>query len=141
NNVSVAIVGVLPQEFTGIERAVGSAPDISFPLALDPQLVNAPPSRPGVPVQPRLSQPTYWWLRIIGRLKPGVRAQQVEGNFEGMFRQSARWFRLVPRSLNFQWFSSPCAPSAPRLEPIALLCCALGSSHPLPHRRTHPVYP
>jgi len=90
NRVSVTIVGVLPPEFTGIERAVGRAPDISFPLALDPQLVNAPPGRPGIPVEPRLSQPTYWWLRIIGRLKPGVTAQQVEGNFDGMFRRSAR---------------------------------------------------
>jgi len=45
--------------------------------------------------------------------------------------------RFLAHSPNFQWFSSPCAPSALRLEPIPLLCCALGSSHPLPHRLIH----
>lgn len=91
NKVSVTIVGVLPPEFTGIERAVGTARDISFPLALDSQLINNVPT-PGedIPVEPRLNQSTYWWLRIIGRLKPGVTAPQVEANFDGMFRQSAR---------------------------------------------------
>ena len=33
---------------------------------------------------PRLSQPTYWWLQVMGRLKPGVTAAQVQGNLEGV---------------------------------------------------------
>ena len=37
NNVPVTIVGVLPPEFTGVEHAVGDAPDVSLPLALEPQ--------------------------------------------------------------------------------------------------------
>jgi predicted permease len=91
NNVAVTIVGVIPPEFTGVETAVSSARDISFPLALDSEIVPAGPAPPGYPAQlPRLRQSTYWWLRIMGRLKPGITAQQVEGNFDGMFRQTAR---------------------------------------------------
>ena len=58
-------------------------PDISLPLALDPQLDTATGD-------PRLGQPTYWWLQVMGRLKPGSTAEQVQGNLEGVFRATAR---------------------------------------------------
>jgi predicted permease len=83
SDVPVTIVGVLPPDFTGIQQPTGELPDISVPLALDSQL-NA---RPGAP---RLAQPTYWWLQVMGRLKPGVTAAQVEGNLGGVFQQTAR---------------------------------------------------
>ena len=38
----------------------------------------------------RLAQPTYWWLQVMGRLKPGATAQQVQGNLEGVFQNTAR---------------------------------------------------
>ena len=83
NNVAVTIVGVLPPDFTGIQQAVNEAPDVSFPVALDPQLTvgNEPE---------RLKQPTTWWLQVMGRLKPGVTAAQVQGNLEGVFQSTAR---------------------------------------------------
>ena len=83
NNVAVTIVGVLPPEFTGIQQAVNEAPDVSFPVSLDPQLTvgNEPE---------RLKQPTNWWLQVMGRLKPGVTASQVQGNLEGVFQSTAR---------------------------------------------------
>ena len=64
-------------------------PDISMPLALDTQLAarHAPP--PGRE-PPRLSQPTYWWLQVMGRLKPGVTAGAGAGNLEGVFQHTAR---------------------------------------------------
>src|SRR5262245_5338197 len=61
NNVAVTIVGVLAPEFSGVEQVVADAPDLSLPLALEPQLnagLNAP--------QSLLSRPTFWWLHVMG---------------------------------------------------------------------------
>lgn len=83
NDVPVTIVGVISPGFTGVQQPVGDPPDVSVPLALDSRLN----TRPG---PPRLSQPTYWWLQVMGRLKPGVTPGQVQGNFDGVFQQTAR---------------------------------------------------
>jgi predicted permease len=83
NNVVVTVVGVIAPEFTGIQQPVTELQDIGFPLALDSQLNTA--TGP-----PRLGQPTYWWLQVLGRLKPGATAAQVQGNLEGVFQQTAR---------------------------------------------------
>ena len=93
NNTPVTIVGVTSPEFTGAQRVLGTAADITFPLVLDPRLtaqdaVRAEGGDPSVP--PRLSQPTYWWLEIMGRLKPGATPEQVEANLSGVFQQAAR---------------------------------------------------
>ena len=85
NNIPVTIVGVIVPQFTGIQQPVGEPPDISLPLALDPQLSTGTGSGP-----PRLSQPTYWWLQVMGRLKPGVTAAQVQASFETVFQHTAR---------------------------------------------------
>ena len=97
SNVAVTIVGVLPPDFTGVQQPVTDAPDIGLPLALVPQVdtFNA--------TQPRLSQPTYWWLQVMGRLKPGATAEQVKGNLEGVFRSTARagmdtYLKALPES-------------------------------------------
>ncbi len=83
NNVVVTIVGVISPEFTGMQQPVSELPDIGVPLSLDSQLNTATgPSR--------LGQPTYWWLQVLGRLKPGATAAQVRGNLEGVFQQTAR---------------------------------------------------
>ena len=92
NNVAVTIVGVLPRAFTGVQQAVSEPPDVSFPLSLDPQLnppanvMNPSPSAD----QLRLNQPTTWWLQVMGRLKAGATAAQVQGNLEGVFQSTAR---------------------------------------------------
>jgi predicted permease len=82
NDVVVTIVGVLPAEFTGIQQPVAELPDISVPLSLEPQLNTFGDAR--------LGQPTYWWLQVMGRLKPGATPEQVQGNLEGVFQQTAR---------------------------------------------------
>jgi predicted permease len=88
NNVLVTVVGVLSPDFTGVQQPIAELPDMSFPLALDPQLN---PTAVNIEAeQPRLGQPTYWWLQVMGRLKPGATAAQVQGNLEGVFQQTAR---------------------------------------------------
>jgi predicted permease len=86
NSVPVTIVGVLPPEFIGVEQAVGDAPDVSLPIALEPQF-NQPQFNFQ---QSRLAQPNWWWLEVVGRLKPGVTAAQVQGNLAGVFQHTAR---------------------------------------------------
>jgi predicted permease len=84
NNVPVSIVGVLPPEFTGVEQPVGDPPDVSLPLALEPRF-NAGLTAP----QALITRPTFWWLYVVGRLKPGVTPAQVEANLGGVFRATA----------------------------------------------------
>ena len=84
NNVAVTIVGV---SAAGVHRhpAAGrAAPDIGCRWRSTRSSI---PQR-GHP--PRLGQPTYWWLQVMGRLKPGATAAQVQGNLEGVFQQTAR---------------------------------------------------
>jgi predicted permease len=84
SNVPVTIVGVLSPEFTGVQQVISTAPDLSIPLSLGTQLAGAP----GMPSP--LSQPTTWWLQVMGRLRPGVTPEQVQGNLAGVFQQTAR---------------------------------------------------
>jgi predicted permease len=88
NNTLVTIVGVLAPGFTGVQRVISEAPDLTFPLALDPVLNAQAAGPPNAP--PRLDQPTHYWLQVIGRLKPGATAEQVAGNLDGPFQQAAR---------------------------------------------------
>jgi predicted permease len=87
NNIPVTVVGVISPDFTGVQQPVAEPPDVSVPLALDPQLNPQPSTATG---PPRLRQPTYWWLQVMGRLKPGATAAQVQGNLEGVFQHTAR---------------------------------------------------
>ena len=86
NNAPVTIVGVLPPEFTGVQQAVDEAPDISMPMALEPQVALQPSSLQ----RSLLGAPNFWWVQVMGRLKPGVTAAQVHGNLAGVFQHSAR---------------------------------------------------
>jgi predicted permease len=83
NNVLITIVGVLPPDFSGIQQPIAEAPDVSLPVSLLPQLDTGQGGS-------RLSQATYWWLQIVGRLKPGATPEQVQGNLEGVFQNTAR---------------------------------------------------
>ena len=85
NNVITTIVGVLEPDFTGVQNTTDELLDVSFPLSLFPQI------DPSVgPTANRLQQPTYWWLQVMGRLKPGATPEQVKGNLEAVFQNTAR---------------------------------------------------
>jgi predicted permease len=86
NNVPVTIVGVLAAGFAGVEQAVADAPDVSLPIALEPQVM----LQPSILQQSLLTAPNFWWLHVMGRLKPGVTAAQAHGNFAGVFEHTAR---------------------------------------------------
>jgi predicted permease len=97
NNAPVTIVGVLSPGFTGVERAVGEAPDVSLPIALEPRV-----TLPRSSLQSSLlAAPNFWWLHVMGRLKPGVSVEQAQANFAGVFQEAARtgfdaWVSSLP---------------------------------------------
>jgi predicted permease len=79
NGLPFSIIGVTPPKFQGA-LSVGETAEVSVPLA----------SQPLVDRQPSLAaQPSQWWLRVMGRLKPGATIEQVRANLEGPFQQSA----------------------------------------------------
>ena len=81
NSVPVTIVGVTPAGFSGTLQVVES-PDFSVSLALAPRLKPDPQRRF------ELNQPSYWWLRTMGRLRPGVTAEQVRTQLDDVYRES-----------------------------------------------------
>jgi predicted permease len=89
NNLPLTIVGVITPDLVDVQQAVHDSPDIAVPLALVSQLANAP-TGPGEPSAPILERPTYWWLQVMGRRKPGVSAEQVLANLDSVFQHTAR---------------------------------------------------
>jgi predicted permease len=88
--VLVTVVGVLPPEFTGVQQPIADPPDISMPIALVPQLEAPIRMSPQGAFTNRLAEPTYWWLQVMGRLKQGATAEQVQGNLGAAFQNTAR---------------------------------------------------
>ena len=90
NNVPITIVGVISPELVGVQQVFRDGPDIAVPMALDTQLNPPATAPPGTPIVPRLLAPTTWWLQVMGRLKPGVAAAQVQANLGTVFQHTAR---------------------------------------------------
>jgi predicted permease len=78
-SIPCTIIGVTPPGFHGALH-IGESPDVSIPLALEPQLS---------PANSRLNRPWVWWLRVMARLKPGVSAEHARARLEVTFQHSA----------------------------------------------------
>jgi predicted permease len=79
-----AIVGVAPPEFFGVEP--GRAPDFWVPLAEEPGLTPwgvQPPKG-----QSFFTAKNWWWLMIMGRMKPGVSREQARAGLDVWLRQT-----------------------------------------------------
>ena len=100
NNIAFTIVGVTPPEFNGTGQ-VGSSPDISVPLAFEPQLSGD---------RSRMKGAGWWWLRLMGRLKPGATREQATASLQTIFQQSVLEHRAARTP-------APGQPSIPQLEP------------------------
>ncbi len=77
NGVPFRIVGVVERKFSGL--AAGVPWDMYLPLHAGPRL------RVG---WAKSFQADNWWLRFIGRLKPGVSEKQAQADLSVMFRQT-----------------------------------------------------
>jgi predicted permease len=90
NNIAFTIAGVTPPGFEGTMQ-VGSSQDVSIPIAWEPK-VSAERSR--------MQGTGTWWLRIMGRLKPGASAEQAQAALEGVFLQTTLEHRAARQGPN-----------------------------------------
>ena len=81
NQIPVTIVGVNPARFEGIEP--GERTDLFMPLEKQPVVL---PFRYGDNGS-LLDNPDYWWLQIMGRLKPGVRDAEAQAALDATLQQ------------------------------------------------------
>jgi predicted permease len=61
DRIPFTVIGVMGPEFTGIDQ--GNTADVVIPLAAEPLIRGAKESA--------MDQRSWWWLRVIARLKPG----------------------------------------------------------------------
>ena len=78
NNVPFTVVGVAPSEFFGVDPA--EAPQVYLP---DPRQASL---RPGQRGDLYVDQ-NYYWVEMMGRLRPGVSLAQAQAALEGPFTQ------------------------------------------------------
>ncbi|MGH9849338.1 MAG: ABC transporter permease, partial [Blastocatellia bacterium] len=83
NRTSLTIVGVAPPGFFGFE--VGAKPELWWPI----KVVN----------DPNLSREGSHWIRVIGRLRPGVSMAQAQAEMETIFQQQIN--EVAARSTNW----------------------------------------
>jgi len=80
NNVAFTIIGVTSPGFEGAGQA-GSTQDITIPIAWEPQIYTDRQ-------RSQLNGAGVWWLRVMGRLKPGATAETARAQLENAFHQS-----------------------------------------------------
>jgi hypothetical protein len=81
NHVPVTIVGVLPPGYVGVRRPDEAPADIHLPMAHHAPFTSRGEER---------NRATWSWVQIMGRVRPGVSAEQVQGNLDGPFRAGSR---------------------------------------------------
>jgi len=88
NNVAFTVVGVTPPGFDGTAQ-VGTSQDVTIPIAWEPQISGGRSMTRGAGI---------WWLRMMGRLKPGATIEQAQTKFAATFLQSVIEHRAARQS-------------------------------------------
>jgi predicted permease len=84
NSVPFTIVGVVEQRFTGITP--GSDYNVWVPLSFGPRINPQQKVQDAQGVHNRQEDVAFWWLTIVGRLKPGTPLAQAQATVSGVFR-------------------------------------------------------
>ena len=74
DGVDFTIIGVTPPEFTGLDQ--GTKLDVAVPLGVEPLIRAGGPSA--------MKERTWWWLRVIARLKPGDNVERATAAIRGV---------------------------------------------------------
>src|SRR5215475_5630344 len=82
NNQTFTIIGVTPPAFTGTLQ-VDFRPAVTVPIACEPLL------HVGGSYLGEADHPGYWWLDLMGRLKPGATYEQARDSLNGAFQAAA----------------------------------------------------
>ena len=105
NNVAFTVAGVTPPGFAGTSD-VGVSQDVSIPLAWEPQISGTRSNLRGAGI---------WWLRMMGRMKPGVTLEQVQATLAGPFQQSVLEHRAARQARAQQQLRTVDQKDLPRL--------------------------
>lgn len=78
NSVPFTVVGVMPAAFHGTGQ-VGTDPDVYVPLALKVRVVpnDDPPF-----------DPNFWWVLLMGRVKPGIDPLRAQGALDVLLKRT-----------------------------------------------------
>jgi predicted permease len=90
NGQMVTVIGVTRPDFDGIQRLGTDPPDVTVPLSFDAVFSPPTPLPNARTAIPRMNQPTYWWLQLVGRLKAGASIEQARANFTTVFQNTAK---------------------------------------------------
>lgn len=71
NNTPLTIIGVAPLGFFGFD--VGARPELWWPIKVLPD--------------PNLQRTASWWIRVLGRVRPGVTREQAQAEVDTIFRR------------------------------------------------------
>ncbi|MFN2579212.1 MAG: ABC transporter permease [Pyrinomonadaceae bacterium] len=85
NNVAFTIAGIAPPGFEGTMN-LGSTQDVYIPVTWEPQVAGDRSEMKGAGI---------WWLRLMGRLKPGTTVEQARASLEPAFQQSVLEHRTL----------------------------------------------
>jgi predicted permease len=88
NNIAFTVAGVTPAGFDGTAE-VGSTQDVTIPIAWEPQISGEQSNTRGAGI---------WWLRLMGRLKPGATIEQAQTALAEPFQASALEHRAARQS-------------------------------------------
>jgi len=83
NQQKLTIVGVNPPRFTGAKNVLES-PDLFVPISLEPLLTVHRQK------ESDLSNPDFWWLNVVGRVKPGVSESEAQQGLRVRFEAALR---------------------------------------------------
>ncbi|MGH9845431.1 MAG: ABC transporter permease [Blastocatellia bacterium] len=90
NQQSFTIIGVTPPAFIGALQ-VDERPAVTVPIASEP-LLRGESSSLGT-----ANRPGYWWLDVMGRLRPGTTYEQARASLGNVFQASALELMPPPR--------------------------------------------
>jgi macrolide transport system ATP-binding/permease protein len=88
NSVPCIIIGVAPQQFTGVDQFV--KPSLYVPLAMSPRLGG----------ENNLEKRDLRWLTVKGRLKPGVSIAQASADVKAIWTQLQQMYSRSNRNLS-----------------------------------------
>jgi len=108
NNLACTVVGVSAKGFDGA-MGVGTTQDVAIPLALEPQLYPDP--------KRSFTNRNVWWLRIMGRLKPGATREQAQAQLENTFQQTVVQHRAARQAAAKARGDNPISDLDPKLYP------------------------
>ncbi len=83
NGRPFTVVGVMPASFHGAGQ-VGSSPDVYVPVAFRSQVVRDDDDE---------TDPNFWWILMMGRLKPGATLEQAQAPLDAAVKETVRGAR------------------------------------------------